>query len=44
LLGNLDDDVLALLEQEVYPLRDRRDIRSDLRGLSRIAMEAPKHS
>jgi hypothetical protein len=44
LLGNLDGDVLALVNQEIDPLRDHRDIRSDLSGLSRIVTEAPQHS
>jgi len=42
--GSLDRDVLALLDQEAHPLRDGCDVRSDLTGLSRIAMEAPQHS
>jgi hypothetical protein len=44
LLGNFDGYVLALVDQEIDPLRDRRDIRSDLRGLSRIVMEVLQHS
>jgi len=43
LLGRLYGDLLALLDQEVQPLRDRCDFRSDLKGRSRIAMEAPQH-
>jgi hypothetical protein len=44
LLAHLDGDVLALVDQEIDPLRDRRDIRSDLRGLSRIVMKVPQHA
>jgi hypothetical protein len=37
------DNVLALLEQKRYPLRDRCDLRSDLTGRSTIATKEPKH-
>jgi hypothetical protein len=40
-LSNLEGGVFALVDEEVDPLRDRRDIRSDLRRASRIVMEVP---
>jgi hypothetical protein len=44
LVDHLDGDVLALVDQEIDPLRDRRDFRSNLSGLPRIVMEVPEHS